>query len=425
MSQSNPAPNLASVQAQAPKERRTGQTVYTVLFAVSLVHLFNDSIQSVIPAIFPILKETMSLSFSQIGAIGFVLNAVASVMQPVIGAYTDRRPSPWLLPAGMAFTLFGMLMLGIAPSFWYVIFAVVLVGIGSAVFHPESSRVAYMAAGPRRGLAQSIFQVGGNAGQSLAPVLTYLVFIPLGQKGAIWFTCIAALAIVVQLRIAKWYGESLRMQPVSPPRKASVPAQGAVAKKRTRQVRIAMLLLLLFIFARSWYHIGFSGFYSFYLMENYGIDLKQAQKFIFLFLALGAAGTFFGGPIADRFGKKNVMLFSMLASAPLALLIPFVSLTWAYILCAVNGFIILSSFSVSVVYAQELIPGKIGTVSGLTIGLAFGMGAIGSAVLGNLADVFGIQTIMIFCGFLPLLGIIASFLPSDAKLRQWQAEGEQ
>lgn len=416
--------NQASAPLHTPKPKYAGATVYSVLFAVSLVHLFNDSIQSVIPAIYPILTETMNLSYTEIGMIGFVLNAVASVMQPVIGAFTDRRPSPWLLPAGMAFTLFGMLTLGLAPNYWLVLAAVTLVGIGSAVFHPESSRVAYLAAGPRRGLAQSIFQVGGNAGQSLAPILTALVFIPLGQQGALWFTFIAGAAIVVQLFIAKWYSQSLRLEAEAKKQRATAAKSKPLSRTVQRNIRSAMIVLLLFIFARSWYHVGFSGFYPFYLMDNYGIDTKKAQEFIFLFLAAGAVGTFVGGPLAARIGKKNVIVLSMIGAAPLALLIPHVSLPWAYVLCTINGFIVLSSFSVTVVYAQELIPGKIGTVSGLTIGLAFGMGAIGSAVLGKLIDIYNIEAVMLFCGLLPLLGVIAYLLPSDAKLRSWQEDAE-
>lgn len=394
-------------------------TMYRILFAVSLVHLLNDSIQAVIPAIFPILKDSMGLSYLQVGFIAFTLNITASVIQPVIGLYTDAKPLPYLLPIGMASTFLGMLGLAFSPSFIFIIISVIFVGLGSAVFHPEASRVAYLAAGPRRGLAQSIFQVGGNSGQSLAPIMTALIFVPLGQFGAIWFTLVAALAFTVQLRIASWYTNYLH-NPVL----RTKPNQGKrqLSSVRKKQISMAMFLLILFVFIRSWYHSGITNFYPFYLIEIYGLQLKSAQIYIFLFLAAGAVGTFVGGPLADRFGKRNVMLFSMIGSAPLALLLPHVNLFWAFIICAFNGFIILSSFSVMVVYAQELLPGKIGTVSGLIIGLAFGMGAIGSAALGGLADLQGLHFVMQFCGWLPLVGLLGFFLPSDDKLREWAEE---
>ncbi len=393
-------------------------TTYRVLFAISLVHLLNDSIQSVIPAIFPILKDAMNLSYFQIGMIGFVINAVASVMQPVVGLYTDKRPSPFMLPIGMFSTFLGMLGLAYAPSYPVVLMSVVLVGIGSAVFHPEGSRVAFMAAGPRRGLAQSIFQVGGNAGQSLAPLMTAWIFVPLGQQGAVWFTLVAGAAIVLLFYIAGWYRNELqtaaRRKTVRPVRPAS--------PERMRQIRIAMAVLLFFVFARSWYHAAIAQFYPFFLRDVYGVAIETAQYFIFTFLAAGAIGTFVGGPLADRFGKRNVIAFSMLASAPLALLLPYASLPVVAVLMGLIGVIVLSSFSVTVVYAQELVPGNVGTVSGLVIGLAFGLGAIGSATLGKLADLAGIQAIIEWTSVLPLLGIAALLLPKDNKLQQWNME---
>jgi FSR family fosmidomycin resistance protein-like MFS transporter len=394
------------------------QTMYRILFAISLVHLLNDSVQAVIPAIFPILQQSMNLTFLQLGMIGFSLNMTASVMQPVIGWYTDKKPSPYLLPIGMVFTFFGMIGLALANQFILVFLSVCLVGLGSAVFHPEGARVAYMAAGARRGLAQSIFQVGGNAGQSLAPIMTILIFVPLGQFGAIWFTISAAVAFLVLLYIASWYLGNIRHT-------ASV-SKPKVERKTTiesieirKKVKIAILLLIFLVFARSWYHAGITNFYPFYLISEYGLSIKDAQVYIFLFLAAGAVGTFFGGPLADRYGKRNVIMFSMLGSAPLAMFLPFVSIEWAYPIFLVNGFIILSSFSVTVVYAQELVPGKIGTVSGLIIGLAFGLGAIGSLALGGLVDLLGLKTVMIAAGFLPIIGLVSAFLPSDRKLREW------
>ncbi|KIL38752.1 Fosmidomycin resistance protein [Gordoniibacillus kamchatkensis] len=394
------------------------QTVYRILLSISLVHLLNDSIQSVIPAIFPILKNSMHLSYTQIGWISFAINFTASIMQPVVGMYTDRKPSPYMLPLGMASTLLGMLSLAFAPNYWTVLLSVVFVGLGSAAFHPEGSRVARMAAGPRRGLAQSIFQVGGNFGQSLAPIFTKLIFIPLGQFGAIWFTAVAGLAIMVQMYIASWYKGILAVTE----RTVKSADARSIDPERSSKVRFAIIVLILLVFCRSWYGAAIGSYYQFYLQHHYGISLERAQDFIFLFAVAGAVSTFFGGALADRFGRKNVIWFSMLGSAPLAILLPFVSLGWAYVLLVLIGVIILSSFSVTVVYAQELFPGKVGTVSGLIVGLAFGLGGVGALALGNLIDKFGLDTIMIVCGFLPLLGVLTFLLPSDKKIREWTKE---
>lgn len=394
------------------------KTTYKILFAISFVHLLNDSVQSVIPAIFPILQESMNLTFFQLGLIGFAINMTGSVMQPVVGLYTDKKPSPYLLPLGMVFTFLGMLGLAFASSFYFVLLSVVFVGIGSAVFHPEGSRVVYLAAGQRRGLAQSIFQVGGNGGQALAPIMTALIFVPLGQFGAIWFTIVAAVGCVVLLFVARWSKQ--RMHVFTPPKKAQ--AVRKVNPEKIKAVKAAMALLLFFIFARSWYNAGITNFYPFYLMQEFGLKIEQAQIYIFIFLAAGALGTFLGGPLADRFGKKTIILFSMLGSAPLALILPFANPMWTYVIFFINGFILLSSFSVTVVYAQELVPGKVGMVSGLTVGLAFGMGALGSVALGGLVDLFDLKSVMITAGFLPLIGALAYFLPSDRQLKEWAEE---
>lgn len=392
-------------------------TVYPILFAVSLVHLLNDSMQAVIPAIFPILKESMNLSYLQLGFIGFAMNLTASLLQPAVGLYSDRNPTPYALPFSMMLTFFGMLGLAFAANYAFVLLSVIFIGLGSAVFHPEAARVAHMAAGPRRGLAQSIFQVGGNAGLALAPIMTILIFVRLGQAGAIWFTAFAAAAIAVQLYISSWYKGYLLVNPRQPRRKSSLIDEGDLS--RHKQIVFAIVLLIFLTFARSWFNAGITNYYPFYLMEKYGIALEQAQIYIFLFLLAGALGTFFGGPLADRFGKRAIIWFSMLGSAPLALMLPYANLFWSYVICFVNGFIILSSFSVSVVYAQELVPGKVGTVAGLITGFAFGMGAVGSVAMGGLADWFSLNFVMIFCSFLPLLGILTFFLPSDRKIHEW------
>ncbi|OWR33074.1 MFS transporter [Saccharibacillus sp. O23] len=406
----------AAESARIPSpDRRANGTVYRVLFAIGLVHLFNDSMQSVIPAIMPILQDSMKLSYAQLGWILFAINFTASIMQPVVGLFADKRPTPALLPLAMASTLTGMLLLAYASDYAAVIVAVIFVGLGSAAFHPEGSRVSHMAAGPRRGLAQSIFQVGGNAGQSLAPLLTRLIFIPLGQFGAIWFTGIAALGIVVQLFIARWYGRTLR----AAERTKKAVVRRAMDPAVRRKIAGAMTLLLLLVFVRSWYVTSVGSYYAFYLRDAFAVSIADAQIYVFLFLAAGAAGTFFGGPLADRFGKRTVLFGSMVLAAPLTLALPYADLTWTGILLTLIGFILLSSFSVSVVYAQMLIPGRVGAVSGLVTGLAFGMGGIGGLVLGSWMDAAGVATVMKFCSYLPLLGVLTFLLPTDAKLNAW------
>lgn len=404
---------------QAPQPD-TKPTVLRILLAISIVHLFNDSIQSIIPAILPILKDTMNLNYMQAGIIVFALNMTASIMQPVVGLYSDRKPSPYMLPLGMGMTCLGVFGLAFSPNYWLILLSVMLVGLGSAVFHPEGSRVAYMAGGSHRGLAQSIFQVGGNAGQSLASIMTALIFVPLGQRGAIWFTLVAGLAIVVQIYIAKWYGGYLAAHP----RPVKSSAVRKVSPARKKQITFAVVLLVFLVFARSWYHSGVSIYYPFYLMDKFHVSLEHAQIYIFLFAAAGALGTFIGGPLADRFGRRNMIFFSMLGSAPLAIVLPYANELWAYVILLINGFIILSSFSVTVVYAQELIPGKVGTVSGLITGMAFGLGALGAVALGSLIDKFHLPVVMQMVSFLPLLGLLTFFLPSDRKLKEWAQDAD-
>ncbi|WP_409341860.1 MFS transporter [Paenibacillus sp. MBLB4367] len=393
----------------------TNKTAYRILLAISLVHLFNDSMQSVITAIFPILKDSMSLTYSQIGLISFALSFTASLMQPVVGMFTDARPSPYLLPIGMASTLVGMLCLGFAPNYWFVLLAAMMVGLGSSVFHPEGSRVSYMAAGNRRGLAQSIFQVGGNVGQALAPLMVIYIFFPLGQKGALWFTFVAGAAILVQIFIARWYKERLLVMPKRT-RNGAARSNGGVRRK---QIGYAIVVLIVLVFVRSWYGASISNYFMFYLNENLGVSKQNAQYFILAFGLMGAVSTFLGGPMADRFGRRNVIFFSMLGSAPFALILPYAGPTLAFVLLLAIGFILLSSFSVTVVYAQELIPGKIGTVSGLITGLAFGLGAVGALALGHLIELTSLAFVMQACAFLPLIGILTILLPSDRKLREW------
>lgn len=392
------------------------KTTYKILVIMGLCHLLNDSIQAVIPAMFPVLGKSMGLSFTQLGFIAFALNIVSSIMQPFIGAMSDKKPMPYALPIGMTSTLLGVLGLAFAPNYSFVLISVLFIGLGSAIFHPEGSRVAYMAAGSRRGLAQSIYQVGGNSGQALAPLITALILVPLGQIGAAWFTIVAAVAVGLLFYIALWY--SSRLKEIRIQEKANTNRFASETKPISKAILFSLILILFLIFARSWYVAGITNYYAFFTIEHYSMTIQQAQMFLFAFLIAGALGTFFGGPLADRFGKRNVILASILGSAPLSILMPYVPSSVAFILLLIIGFTLMSSFSVTVVYAQELVPGKIGTMAGLTVGLAFGMGAIGSIALGVMADHFGLLTTLTFTGCLPLLGVLAFLLPSDKKLAE-------
>lgn len=392
-------------------------TVYPILFIMAFAHLLNDSIQAVVPAMFPILEQSMGLSFLQLGALAFAINMTSSVLQPVVGWFTDKCPSPYALPIGLMFTLVGIIGLALAPGFWTALGSAALIGLGSATFHPEGSRVAYMAAGIKRGTAQSIYQVGGNAGQAMAPLITAFILVPLGQIGALWFALVTLVTIALLFYIANWYKKQLVN--IKRNRKEAISIQPNVER---RVIGFALFLLVFLVFARTWYHASVTNFYTFYLMETYHLSISQAQVYIFLFLAAGALGTFCGGPLADRIGKRNVIVFSMLGSVPLTLWLPHAGPIAAYMIIALTGFILLSSFAVSVVYAQELLPGKIGTVSGLIVGLAFGMGAIGSVALGWLADWLGLRTMILMVSFLPLLGLLTFLLPNDAKIKAWYSQ---
>ncbi|WP_240413947.1 MFS transporter [Paenibacillus periandrae] len=398
----------------------TNKTVFGILLAVSMVHLLNDTIQSIVPAIFPIIKESLSLSYSQLGLIAFALNLTASVLQPAVGLYSDRKPQPYLLPLGVVATLIGVIGMAFAFGFWTMLLSAILVGIGSSIFHPESAKVAYLAAGARRGLAQSIFQVGGNAGQALAPIMTALIFVPLGQFGIIWFTLLAALALGIQIYTAKWYSSKLRVNTV---KKRDHSSKGRAITNRGK-VTTAISILVLILTSKMAYLAGITSFYSFYLIERFQLSVQEAQWCVFAFLAAGAAGTFFGGPLSDRWGRRNVIWFSILGALPFAFLLPYVNFQISIVFCIIIGFTIMSSGSVNVVYAQELLPGNIGTVSGLFFGLAFGAGGLGAALLGMLADSTSIDYVIKLCAFLPLLGLLAIFLPSDRKLAEWAKEAE-
>lgn len=410
-------------QSTAVKSANPLLTVYPILFAISTVHLLNDTMQSAIPALFPVLRESLLLSYGQIGWISFAMNMTASLFQPLVGLYSDVRPRPYILPLGVCFTLAGIVMLAFAPSYPLILLAVTSIGLGSSVFHPESSRVAYLAAGPRRGLAQSIFQVGGNIGASLGPIMSALIFIPLGQTSVAWFALAAVAAIVIQFFVAKWYsGQDLK------PRKlcaAGSKAAGGAARPKSRlsrgKIMLAITVLVLLLFSKNVYSISISTFYSFFLMDHYGVAKDTAQWYIFAFLAASAVGTFFGGPIADRYGRRNIIWVSILGTAPFSLLLPYANLFWSGVLVVIAGLIMSSAFSIIVVYAQELLPGKVGLISGLFFGLSFGLGGLGSAVLGNFADQAGILFIMQVCSLLPLIGLLTVLLPKDEALKQQEA----
>nr|WP_246140817.1 MFS transporter [Bacillus marasmi] len=386
-----------------------------MLIILGLCHLLNDTLQAVVPAMFPILEKSMGLSYTQLGMIAFSLNIVASLLQPIIGMYSDKKPKPYTLPLALSLTLIGVTGLTFAPNLELIMLSVACMGIGSAMFHPEGSKVAFWASGPRRGLGQSIYQVGGNTGQSLAPLITAAVLVPLGQRGAAWFILVAAAAVGLLIYISKWYSAKLLIEKRNQTQKNG--HSKALNQPYPKIAWFGLGVVLFLIFARSWYVAGMTNYYAFYAIEHYGLTIRASQTYVFVFLLAGAVGTFFGGPLADRFGKKTVIFASLVGCAPITVFMPFVNSTLALVFLAISGFILMTSFSVTVVYAQELFPGKIGTMAGLTVGLAFGMGAIGSVGLGYMADVIGLTETMIIVGLLPLLGIFTSLLPSDKKLK--------
>ena len=382
-----------------------GRTSFPVLGAISFSHLLNDTLQSLILAIYPLLKSSFSLDFMQVGFITLTYQLTASLLQPVVGTITDRRPMPFSLPIGMCFSMCGLLLLSVAPTFPLLLVAAGLVGIGSSVFHPESSRVARMASGGRHGLAQSIFQVGGNTGSAIGPLLAAWIVVPHGRGSVAWFSLASLVAIVVLTRVSRWYGTQRRINTAAPDF-----GEGA-APSRARVIG-ALGILGILIFSKYFYMASLSSYYTFYLMQKFGLSVASAQTHLFIFLAAVAAGTLLGGPIGDRVGRKYVIWVSILGVAPFTLALPHVGLAWTGILTVVIGLILSSAFSAILVYAQELIPGHIGMISGMFFGFAFGMGGIGAAVLGGLAVSHGIEYVYRLCAWLPLLGVIAIGLPN-------------
>lgn len=379
------------------------RTAFKVLGAISFSHFLNDTLQSLLIASYPLFKSSLHLSFAQIGLITLAFQFTASLLQPLVGAYTDRHPKPFSLALGMGFTLAGLLLLSQATTFALLLAAAALIGSGSSIFHPEASRVARMASGGQHGLAQSIFQVGGNAGAALGPLLAAWVVLPHGQKSLAVFSLFALLAMIVLAGVGIWYRNQHRKQ------KRAAPAAGHTLP-RGRVLRTLAVLLAL-MFSKFFYLASISSYLIFYLMQRYGIGAQDAQYHLFYFLFAVAAGTLLGGPIGDRIGRKRVIWLSILGVAPFTLALPYVGLAASAGLTLVIGFMLASAFPAMVVYAQELMPGKIGTVSGLFFGLAFGLAGIGAAVLGGLADRWGIETVYALCSFLPLIGLLAVFLP--------------
>jgi len=397
--------NQRIATATPPQSEGVKRTSYGILGAISVSHLLNDMIQSLILAIYPLLQNEFSLSFVQIGMITLTFQVTASLLQPLIGMYTDKYPQPYSLPIGMGFTLSGLLLLATASSFPMILLAAALVGTGSSVFHPESSRVARMASGGRHGLAQSVFQVGGNLGSSLGPLLAALIIEPYGRGNVAWFSLAALLGMVVLLQISQWY----RLQNRSNKGKAQPKIANPLP---TGKVVLSFAILLLLIFSKYFYLASLSSYYTFYLIEKFHVSVQNAQFHLFAFLFAVAVGTVIGGPIGDRIGRKYVIWGSILGAAPFTLLLPHVSLYWTGPLTVIIGLILASAFSAILVYAQELLPGRIGMVSGLFFGLAFGMGGLGAAVLGFVADRTGIELVYQVCAFLPLIGILTLFLPN-------------
>lgn len=396
--------------------KQTG-TVFTILVLLSVSHMCNDALQSVITAIYPLLRNSLALSFSQIGLITLVFQLSSSIFQPIVGWVTDKKPQPYSLPVGMASSMIGILLLSVASSFSMVLVAVFFTGFGSSIFHPEASRLAYLASGGKHGLAQSLFQVGGNFGGSLGPLIAALIITPYGQQNIAWFAVMAIASIIVMLFISRWYKERLYLlRPGFKTEDAIDTVSEKVEAEPTlprRKIMVALGVLLTLIFSKYVYMASLTSYYTFYLMDKFHINERDSQLFLFAFLFSVAVGTLVGGPIGDRIGRKYVIWASILGTAPFALAMPHVDLFWTCVLSIIIGFILSSAFSAILVYAQELLPGKVGLIGGLFFGLAFGIAGVASAVLGKVADMTSIQYVYNICAFLPLIGLVTGFLPNS------------
>lgn len=389
-------------------------TVYPILFALSLSHLLNDTLQSLIPAIYPIIKSNYNLTFSQIGLITLTFQLAASLFQPLVGLYTDKKPQPYSLAAGMTFTLTGLITLSFANHFYLILISVALIGTGSSIFHPESSRIANAASGGKRGLAQSVFQVGGNAGSSFGPLLAAGIIVPHGQQSILLFTLLAVIAITVLRWVGTWYKKYI----LSRQHSKKNTWESYDNKLPKRKVILAVVILLILIFSKYFYMASLTNYFTFYMIEKFNVSIQTSQVYLFIFLFSIATGTLLGGPIGDRIGRKYVIWGSILGTAPFAILLPYANLFWTTVLIIPIGVILASAFSAILVYAQELIPGKLGLVAGLFFGFAFGMGGLGSALIGNLIDKTDIYFVFSICSFLPLIGLLTAFLPNISTTRK-------
>lgn len=396
---------VAAIPAHAGRDAAR-HTALGILVAISMSHMLNDLMQSVISAIYPILKAEFALDFGQIGIIQLVFQCTASILQPLVGIYTDKKPMPFSLPIGMGCTLTGLLLLATSGGYAAILFSVALIGIGSSIFHPESSRVARMASGGRHGFAQSFFQVGGNVGSAIGPLLAAFIVLPRGQGAVAWFALAALVGIVLLTRVGFWYrtqhrAGTIRTKPVA-----------AVARLPKAVVTRSIVILAVLIFSKFFYMASLSSYYTFYLIDSFGVSVRDAQLLLFVFLGAVALGTFAGGPIGDRYGRKFVIWFSIVGVLPFTLLLPHMNLVGTVVLSIIIGLILSSAFSAIVVYAQELVPGKVGLISGLFFGVAFGMGGIGAAALGEIADMTSIRFMFQLVAFLPVLGLLTAFLPN-------------
>jgi FSR family fosmidomycin resistance protein-like MFS transporter len=385
--------------------------VFPIILAVSLCHMLNDVMQSLLSAIYPMLKEEHALDFWQIGLLTFTFQVTASLLQPAVGLYTDRRPMPQSLPAGMAASMVGLVLLAYAHSYSLLLFGAALIGIGSAIFHPEASRVARMASGGRYGLAQSLFQVGGNFGTAIGPLLAAFIVVPRGQSSVAWFALIALVGMLILNRVGAWYARTMAAN-------AGRATAALTAPLPRARIVTALVVLALLVFSKNIYTASISSYYTFFLIEKFGVTVQQSQMMLFLFLGAMALGTVLGGPVGDRFGSRTVIWFSILGVLPFTLALPYADLFWSGVLSFVIGVVMASAFPAIVVFAQELVPGRVGMIAGIFFGFAFGMGGIAAAVLGVLADVNGIEWVYAVCSFLPALGLLTILLPSRRELRQ-------
>jgi FSR family fosmidomycin resistance protein-like MFS transporter len=397
------------IMPAAPVQTSAERLAVPILAAISVSHLLNDLIQSLLPAIYPILKANYRLDFGQIGLLTLTFQMSASLLQPLVGTFTDRRPQPFSLVVGMGFTLIGLLTLSQAHSYPMLLLGAALVGMGSSVFHPESSRVARMASGGRHGLAQSVFQVGGNAGTALGPLLAAFIVVPFGQGSIAWFSAVALLAMLILFSVGRWYQAKLvelKAKPKAAQRMSSLPR---------KRIVVSITILMLLVFSKNFYMAGLTSYYTFFLISKFQVSVQDAQIYLFIFLGAVAAGTLLGGPVGDRIGRRYVIWFSILGVLPFTLMLPYANLFWTAVLSVIIGLVLASAFSAILVYATELVPGRVGTIAGLFFGLSFGMGGLGAAALGQLADMTSIETVYKVCSFLPAIGLLAYFLPKIEK----------